>query len=102
MEWFVCNKEALDAFGYGTNSQDPRFELTYYAGKVEGPNGTIKLDDGTDLEYVPSEITLDLSGKASEKTAGARMKNMNWMLLLPMMVNFKVMILSCSDMLMYF
>lgn len=32
------------------------------------------LDDGTDLEYVPSEITLDLSGKASEKTAGARMK----------------------------
>ena len=48
--------------------------LTYYAGKVEGPNGTIKLDDGTDLEYVPSEITLDLSGKASEKTAGARMK----------------------------
>lgn len=74
MEWFVCNKEALDAFGYGTSSPDPRFELTYYAGKVEGPNGTIKLDDGTDLEYVPSEITLDLSGKASEKTAGARMK----------------------------
>ena len=69
-----ATKEALDAFGYGTNSQDPRFELTYYAGKVEGPNGTIKLDDGTDLEYVPSEITLDLSGKASEKTAGARMK----------------------------
>lgn len=27
-----------------------------------------------ELEYVPSEITLDLSGKASEKTAGARMK----------------------------
>ena len=26
------------------------------------------------MEYVPSEITLDLSGKASEKTAGARMK----------------------------
>ena len=69
-----ATKEALDAFGYDTSSQDPRFELTYYAGKVEGPNGTIKLDDGTDLEYVPSEITLDLSGKASEKTAGARMK----------------------------
>lgn len=69
-----ATKEALDAFGYGTSSPDPRFELTYYAGKVEGPNGTIKLDDGTDLEYVPSEITLDLSGKASEKTAGARMK----------------------------
>lgn len=30
-----ATKEALDAFGYGTSSQDPRFELTYYAGKVE-------------------------------------------------------------------
>lgn len=69
-----ATKEALDAFGYGTSSKDPRFDLTYYAGKVEGPSGTIKLDDGTDLEYMPSEITLDLSGKAAEKTAGARMK----------------------------
>ena len=69
-----ATKEALDAFGYGTASVDPRFEITYYAGKVEGPNGFIKMDDGTDLEYLPSEITLDLSGKAAEKTAGARMK----------------------------
>lgn len=69
-----ATKEALEAFGYGTSSQDPRFNLSYYAGKVEGPNGVIKLDDGTDLEYLPSEITLDLSGKPSEKTAGARMK----------------------------
>jgi hypothetical protein len=67
--------EALKAFGYNTDSQDPRFEITYYAGKVEGPNGSfIKLDDGTDLEYLPSEIALDLSGKAAVKTAGARMK----------------------------
>ena len=69
-----ATKEALDAFGYGTASVDPRFEITYYAGKVEGPNGFIKMDDGTDLEYLPSEIALDLSGKAAEKTAGARMK----------------------------
>lgn len=69
-----ATKEALDAFGYGTSSQDPRFNLSYYAGKVEGPNGIIKLDDGTYLEYFPSEIALDMSGKPSEKTAGARMK----------------------------
>jgi SusD family. len=70
-----ATKEALDAFGYGTASVDPRFSLTYYAGKVTGPDGkNIKLDDGTDLEYIPSEVALDLSGKAAEKTAGARMK----------------------------
>lgn len=69
-----ATKEALDAFDYGTSSQDPRFNLSYYAGKVEGPNGIIKLDDGTYLEYFPSEIALDMSGKPSEKTAGARMK----------------------------
>lgn len=69
-----ATKEALDAFGYGTANVDPRFELTYYAGKVEGPTGMVKLDDGTDLEYLPAEIALNLSGKAAEKTAGARMK----------------------------
>ena len=70
-----ATKEALDAFGYGTANVDPRFNLTYYAGKVTGPDGkNIKLDDGTDLEYLPSEVALDLSGKAAEKTAGARMK----------------------------
>lgn len=69
-----ATKEALDAFSYGTSSEDPRFVLTYYAGKVEGPSGFIKLDDGTELEYFPSDITLDLSGKTAEKFAGARMK----------------------------
>lgn len=69
-----ATKEALDAFGYNTSTQDPRFDLTYYSGKVEGPSGYIKLDDGTELEYLPSEISLDLTKKPAEKTAGARMK----------------------------
>lgn len=69
-----ATKEALDAFSYGTKEQDPRFDVTYYAGKVEGPNGIIKMDDGKELEYLPAEIALDLSGKVAEKTAGARMK----------------------------
>ncbi len=69
-----ATKEALDAFGYGTATQDPRFALTYYAGTVAGPDGKpIKLDDGTELVYVPEAIKLDLSGDANEKTAGARM-----------------------------
>ena len=41
---------------------------------MEGPSGVIKLDDGSELEYLPAEIALDLSGKPAEKTAGARMK----------------------------
>lgn len=69
-----ATREALTAFGYGTADVDPRFEMTYYAGKVEGPNGPIKMDDGTDLEYIPSDIALDMSNKPTEKTAGARMK----------------------------
>lgn len=69
-----ATKEAIDAFGYNTAAQDPRFDLTYYAGKIEGPAGIIKLDDGTELEYLPSEIALDLTKKPAEKTAGARMK----------------------------
>lgn len=69
-----ATKEALDAFGYGSKDQDPRFDITYYAGQVEGPNGLIKTDDGKVLEYLPSEIALNLSKKPAEKTAGARMK----------------------------
>ena len=67
-------KEVLDNFGYGTTNQDPRFSLSYYSSTVKGPNGEpIKLDDGSELVYVPEAIKLDLSGDANEKTAGARM-----------------------------
>lgn len=70
-----ATKEALAAFGYGTNNVDPRFDITYYSGRVKGPNGDdIKLDDGSYLEYVPEEILLDLSKTPFEKLAGARMK----------------------------
>ena len=69
-----ATKEALDAFGYNTASQDPRFAMTYYAGTVAGPDGQpIKLDDGKELIYVPEAIKLNLSGDLNEKTAGARM-----------------------------
>ena len=66
---------ALTAFGYGTPEQDPRFDLTYYAGAVEDLTGLpVRLDDGTPLVYEADKVTLDLSGSPYEKTAGARMK----------------------------
>lgn len=69
-----ATQEVLVAFGYKKAAQDPRFDATYYYGKIEGPKGQIMMDDGTPLKYVPEDITLNLSGKPTEKTAGARMK----------------------------
>lgn len=67
--------EALQTFGYGTDSVDTRFDACYFAGVVFDLNGdTVRLDNGTVLEYLPWDIQLDLSGLAAEKTAGARMK----------------------------
>lgn len=66
--------EALEAFGYETAQQDPRFELTYYAGQVYDLNGNpVTLDDGTPLIYQPWKVGLDIGSTPWEKTAGARM-----------------------------
>ena len=67
--------EALKAFGYETAAQDPRFDITYYAGKVYDYAGEeVLLDDGTPLVYMPWAVALDISGTKYEKTAGARMR----------------------------
>ena len=68
--------DALDVFGYGTDGEDPRFRLCYYADEVTDLQGNpVLLDDGrTPLVYRPRLVALDLSGKEGEKTAGARMK----------------------------
>ncbi len=67
--------EALQTFGYDTDSVDSRFDICYYAGLVTDLNGdTVRLDNGTALEYLPWHVRLDLSGMPEEKTAGARMK----------------------------
>ncbi len=67
--------EALKAFGLGTQAQDTRFNLTYYAGPVNDLKGNpVLLDDGTPLIYEPWQVKLDLSSSPYEKTAGARMK----------------------------
>lgn len=70
--------EAMETFGYGTENADPRLELTYYTGKVKGPDGNyIKLsdsDNGTELEYLPLAIKLQFDkDDKTMKMAGARM-----------------------------
>lgn len=66
--------DVLSVFDYGKDSQDPRFDISYYHGRVAGPNGQdIKLDDGSYLDYVPEAVKLDLSDSKDQKMAGARM-----------------------------
>lgn len=68
--------EAMKAFGYGTPEADPRIDLTYYTGKVKGPDGSyiINPDTDTELEYLPMAVKLQFTGDEPEmKMAGARM-----------------------------
>lgn len=67
--------ETLKTFAYDTDTVDNRFDETFYAGIILDLNGdTIRLDNGTVLEYLPWNIKLDVSFQPYEKTAGARMK----------------------------
>ncbi|GAA6255223.1 RagB/SusD family nutrient uptake outer membrane protein [Bacteroides sp. f07] len=67
--------EALETFGYETTTQDPRFDICYFAGIVRDLKGNIiKLDNGTVLEYLPWNVALDITDTPYEQTAGARMK----------------------------
>lgn len=71
-----ATKEVLETFGYDTPQVDARFDYCYFAGPVKDLEGNqILLDDGvTPLVYEPWNVSLDVSGKPYEKTAGARMK----------------------------
>lgn len=64
--------ELVNAFGYGTDNEDPRFLLTFYAGEVMENGKKVYLDDGTPLVYYPFDVALDVTGTEHEKTAGAR------------------------------
>ena len=66
--------DAIEAFNYGKENQDPRFDITYYHGSVFDPTGAPIKDEGEELVYYPSEVKLDLTGSPFVKTAGARMK----------------------------
>ena len=67
--------EALEANGFGTGNEDPRFTLNYWGGQALGLDGSpVYLSSGAPLAYKPLSIKLDLTGSADEKLAGARMK----------------------------
>lgn len=66
---------ALRIFGYGTDDEDLRFRLNFWADTVTDIEGNYVLDrSGVPLVYYPTEVRLDLSGSKYVETAGARMK----------------------------
>lgn len=65
--------ELLDAMGYGSSAEDPRFTRTFYADNVVVDGAQVMMDDGqTPLVYYPREVQLDLTGTTHMATAGAR------------------------------
>lgn len=66
--------ETLDAFGYNTDHQDPRFDMYFYYDTVWVGKQMIYREDGkTPLVYEPDKVAMDVSGTPYEKTAGARL-----------------------------
>ena len=67
--------KALQVFGYGTEEQDERFNINYWADEVYDYDGGLVLDrTGNPLRYYPWEVQLYLGGSPYVETAGARMK----------------------------
>ena len=67
--------KALQVFGYGTEEQDERFNINYWADEVYDYDGDLVLDrTGNPLRYYPWEVQLYLGGSPYVETAGARMK----------------------------
>ena len=64
----------VKAFGYGTTSVDPRYELNFYSDTVKVDNKIVRNEDGTPLIYLPLAVELNLTYSPYIKNAGARMK----------------------------
>ena len=64
----------VKAFGYGTTSVDPRYELNFYSDTVKVDNKVVRNEDGTPLVYLPLAVELSLTYSPYVKNAGARMK----------------------------
>lgn len=69
-----ATRTTLQVFGYGTEQQDPRFVLNFYADTVRVDGRVLRQIDGKPLVYEPNAIRLQITGDKFEKTAGARMK----------------------------
>lgn len=60
------------AYGYGTDHEDKRFRINFYADTVSVDGQTIYLDNGEPLVYRPLELELNLTYSPYVQTAGAR------------------------------
>ena len=70
-----ATKRTLEIFNYGTDEEDKRFALNYWAGTVYDNNQQVVTDrKGEPFIYYPDEVALDLSGSPYVETAGARIK----------------------------
>lgn len=70
-----ATRRVLEIFGYGTDHEDARFDLNYWADDVyDLSNDRIPDRTGQPLVYHPWEVEMDLSGSPFVETAGARMK----------------------------
>ena len=70
-----ATKKVLEVFGYGSNAEDYRFPINYWAGPVYDLNNHLIYDRmGKPLCYYPWEVEMDISGSIYVETAGARMK----------------------------
>ena len=67
--------KTLEVFGYGTELEDPRFDLNYWAGEVYDLDYQPVFDRvGAPLVYVPEAVEMELTLSPYVETAGARMK----------------------------
>jgi len=67
--------KTLRVFGYGTEAEDARFSLNYWAGEVRDlDNKTVTDRVGAPLVYMPEEVELEMLTSRYVETAGARMK----------------------------
>ena len=61
------------AYGYGTDEEDTRFAMNFYADTVVVDGKVIMQDNGQPLVYMPWELKRNLTGSPYLYTAGARM-----------------------------
>ena len=67
--------KTLQVFGYGTEDEDPRFDLNYWSGEVYDLDYNPVYDrEGLPLVYEPEAVDLILTLSPYVETAGARMK----------------------------
>ncbi|MCD8265263.1 MAG: RagB/SusD family nutrient uptake outer membrane protein [Tannerellaceae bacterium] len=68
--------ECMQVFGFGTADEDPRLDMSFYTGKVTGPDGNyiINPENGEDFEYLPMTARLEITGSDADRRAGARWK----------------------------